>query len=125
MAWSPLGRSPRSSARCSLPSSGPWAYAPSLRESIHTTTAVGHMLIGIFGAPAQYERTLINERSVAAREAARARGRHVGRPAALTPDQIRQLRALHRSGEGVPALVATFGVSRATVYRLLSEETSA
>lgn len=35
-------------------------------------------------------------------------------------DQARQLRALHRSGEGVPALVATFGVSRATVYRLLA-----
>ena len=33
------------------------------------------------------------------------------RPAALTPDQIRQLRALHAGGEGVSALVATFGVS--------------
>lgn len=93
----------------------------SLRESIDTTTAVGHMLIGIFGALAQYERTLINERSVAAREAARARGRHVGRPKALTPEQERQIRALHETGETVPALMATFGVSRATVYRLLAE----
>jgi DNA invertase Pin-like site-specific DNA recombinase len=93
----------------------------SLRESIDTTSAVGHMLIGIFGALAQYERTLINERSAAAREAARARGRHVGRPKALTPDQERQIRALHDAGEAVPALVATFGVSRATVYRLLAE----
>jgi DNA invertase Pin-like site-specific DNA recombinase len=61
----------------------------SLRESIDTTTAVGHMLIGVFGALAQYERTLINERSAAAREAFRARGRPAGRPAALTPDQVR------------------------------------
>lgn len=94
----------------------------SLRESIDTTTAVGHMLVGIFGALAQYERTLILERSQAAREAARARGRHVGRPKALTPDQERQIRSLHEAGETVPALVATFGVSRATVYRLLATQ---
>jgi DNA invertase Pin-like site-specific DNA recombinase len=94
----------------------------SLRESIDTTTAVGRMLTGVFGALAEYERMLINERSADVREAARARGRHVGRSAALTPDQIRQLRALHATGEGVPALVATFGVSRATVYPLLAEE---
>ncbi|MGH7744826.1 MAG: helix-turn-helix domain-containing protein [Candidatus Dormibacteria bacterium] len=47
----------------------------------------------------------------------------MGRPKALTPDQERQIRALHETGEGVPALVATFGVSRATVYRLLAEGT--
>lgn len=67
----------------------------SLRESIDTTTTtVGRMLVGVFGALAEYERTLINERSAAARETARARGRPVGRPKALTPDQVRQLRAL-------------------------------
>lgn len=92
-----------------------------MRESIDTTTAVGRMLTGVFGALAEYERTLINERSAAAREAARVRGKAVGRPKALTPDQERQIRALHEMGEGVPALVATFGVSRATVYRLLAE----
>jgi DNA invertase Pin-like site-specific DNA recombinase len=79
------------------------------------------MLIGVFGAPTQHERTLINERSAAAREATRARGRHVGRPKALTPAPERQIRALHDAGEGAPALVAIFGVSRATVYRLLTE----
>lgn len=94
----------------------------SLRESIDTTTAVGRMLTGVFGALAEYERTLINERSAAAREAARARGKAVGRPKALTPDRERQIRALYAAGEPVPALVVTFGVSRATVYRLLAEE---
>lgn len=58
----------------------------------------------------------------AAREAARARGRQVGPPTALTADQARQIRALRESGESVAALVATFGVSRATVYRALAEE---
>lgn len=93
----------------------------SLRESIDTTTAVGHMLVGIFGALAQYERTLINERSAAAREARCTRGLKVGRPKAVTPDQARQICALHEMGEDVPALIATFGISRATAYRLLAE----
>jgi len=66
-----------------------------------------------------------SERSAAAREAARSRGKAVGRPKALTPDQESQIRALHAAGELVPALVATFGVSRATVYRLLAEEAAA
>jgi DNA invertase Pin-like site-specific DNA recombinase len=97
----------------------------SLRESIDTTTAVGRMLTGVFGALAGYERTLINERSAAAREAARERGRHVGRPAALTADQIRQLRALREDGESVQALMKTFGVSRATIYRAINGESAA
>ena len=71
---------------------------------------------------AEYERTLINERAAAAREARRARGLNMGRPKAMTPDQARQVRALHEMGESVPALVVTFVVSRATVYRLLAEE---
>ena len=54
--------------------------------------------------------------------AGRARGRAVGRPKALTPDQVQQLRALHAADEEVPVLVTTFVVSEATVYRLLAEE---
>jgi len=92
----------------------------SLREGIDLTTAVGRMLTGVFAALAEYERTLINERSRVAREAARARGRQVGPTPKLTADQARQVRALHEQGEPVPALMASFGnVSRSTIYRAL------
>jgi len=94
----------------------------SLREGIDSTTAMGRFLTGIFGSLAEYERTLINERSEAAREARRARGQNIGRPKALTADQARQVRALRDAGEGVPALCATFGASRATIYRALAED---
>lgn len=80
------------------------------------------MLTGVFGALAEYERSLINERSAAARDAARLRGRQVGRPKALTVDQERQIRALREGGEPVPALVRTFGASRATIYRVLAQD---
>lgn len=93
----------------------------SLREGIDYSTATGRMLAGIFAALAGYERELMHERAAAAREAARLRGRHTGRPPKLTAGQIRQLQALRAGGESINELTTTFGVSRATVYRALTD----
>ena len=94
----------------------------SLREGIDYSTATGRMLAGIFAALAGYERELMHERAAAARAAARARGRHTGRPAKLTAAQVRQIRALRTGGESITELVAGYGVSRATIYRALRDE---
>ena len=91
----------------------------SLREGIDYSTPTGRMLAGIFAALAGYERELIHERAAAAREAARLRGRHTGRPPKLSTDQIRQVRALRESGESISDLVRSFSVSRASIYRAL------
>lgn len=91
----------------------------SLREGIDYATPTGRMLAGIFAALAGYERELMHERAAAARQAARLRGRHTGRPARLTPAQARQVRALREGGESVSELVRSFAVSRATIYRAL------
>lgn len=92
----------------------------SVHDQIDSTTTTGRLMIGILASLAEYERELINERAAAARAAARLRGKPTGRPPALTTDQTRQLRALHASGESVADLVASFRVSRATVYRALA-----
>lgn len=94
----------------------------SLREGINYSTATGRMLAGIFAALAGYERELMHERAAAARAAARARGRHSGRPAKLTAAQVRQIRVLRTGGESITELVAGYGVSRATIYRALRDE---
>lgn len=92
----------------------------SLREGIDYTTPTGRMLAGIFAALGGYERELMHERAAAAREAARLRGRHTGRPPKLTPAQAHQVRSLREGGESITELVASFGVSRATIYRALN-----
>jgi len=94
----------------------------SLREGVDYLTATGRMLAGIFAALAAYERELMHERAAAAREAARARGRHTGRPPRLSDAQARQVRALRAAGESIAELVRSFGVSRATIYRALAQE---
>lgn len=97
----------------------------SIHDGIDSSTSTGRMMIGILASLAEYERELINERAAAAREAARARGRQTGRPRALDDDQARQLRALHAGGESVADLCRSFGVSRATAYRVLGEAVAA
>lgn len=94
----------------------------SLRESIDTSTSVGNMLVGIFGALAEYERNLINERAQSARDAASARGKHIGRPRALTDDQAAMARRMRQAGESVEDIRRALGVGRSTLYRLLADE---
>ena len=95
----------------------------SIREGIDYSTPVGKMVAGIFGALAEYERTLINERAASAREAARARGRQVGRKRVLNESKIAQARILRANGQTMAEICSTLGVARATLYRELKGDT--
>jgi len=90
----------------------------SLREGVDTSTSTGRMVLGIFASLA--ERTLIGERAAAAREAARIRGRQVGRPRALTGEQVAMTVRMRTAGESVGDICRTFGIGRSTLYRLWS-----
>lgn len=93
----------------------------SLHESIDTTTPGGRLTFHLFGALAEFERALIRERTHAGLASARARGRHGGRPRAMTPEKLAVARHMYDSNEHtVAAIASTLGVSRATVYRSLS-----
>jgi DNA invertase Pin-like site-specific DNA recombinase len=59
----------------------------SLTECINTTSSGGVLVFHIMAALAQFERSLIGERTRAGMAAARARGRQIGRRRSLTPDQ--------------------------------------
>ena len=97
----------------------------SLTESIDTGTASGRMVLSVFGALAEFERSLIVERTQAGMAAARARGVKVGRPAVVTADQLAQARTLVAAGHSVAAVAKTLGIGRSTLYRGLSAESSA
>jgi len=60
----------------------------SLTEALDTTTAQGRLVFHIFGALAEFERSLIRERTQAGLAAARRIGRTGGRPPKLTDDDI-------------------------------------
>ena len=72
----------------------------------------------MFAALAEFERDLIRERTAAGLAAARARGRHGGRPSVTTAHNTRVAQEMYRSGQYTVAAIAnTLGVSRASIYR--------
>ena len=92
----------------------------SLQENMDTSTSGGQLIFHIFGALAEFERSLIRERTQAGLAAARLRGRVGGRPRQLSADQIRLARQLladpHTTTQEV---AAALHVSRTTLYRAL------
>ncbi|MBA2271815.1 MAG: recombinase family protein [Chthoniobacterales bacterium] len=90
----------------------------SLQEAIDTTTPTGKLFFHIFGALAEFERDVIRERTNAGLEAARARGRHSGRPTVMDDRKLKLALAMHRDRQTPAAEICrTLGISKATFYR--------
>ena len=90
----------------------------SLTEAIDTTTAAGELFFHIFGALAQFERSIIRERTNAGLKAALARGRKGGRRPKVKPDDVRAALALLNDPKiSVRSAAAKLGLSVSTLYR--------
>ncbi|WP_350353857.1 recombinase family protein [Pseudomonas aeruginosa] len=90
-----------------------------------TTTPAGRMVLTVFAGIAEFERSLIIDRTRSGREAAKARGVKFGPRPTLTPAQIAHARELiDTEGRTVKEAAALLGVHRSTLYRALerSEE---
>ena len=92
----------------------------SLTESIDTTTSSGRLIFHIFGALAEFERSIIRERTRAGLEAARARGRKGGRPPALKDRDLTAAKAMLGDPEiTVEEIARRLKVAPSTLYRHL------
>jgi DNA invertase Pin-like site-specific DNA recombinase len=92
----------------------------SLTEQMDTTTAHGELLFSIFGALAQYERALTQERVIAGLAAAKRRGRKGGRPPALDEEKTEQIVAALDGGASKASVCRTFNVPRSTLIDTLA-----
>ena len=89
----------------------------SLQESIDTTSPGGRLVFHIFGALAEFERNLIQERTQAGLAAAKARGRKGGRPKSLNAEKRKMAVKLFQEGNhSVQELCRLVGVSKPTLY---------
>ena len=90
----------------------------SLTEAIDTTTAGGKLVFHIFGAMAEFERSIIRERTCAGLQAARARGRRGGRPKALKDEDRAVAAALLRDPSiSVKEVASRVDCSLSTLYQ--------
>ena len=88
----------------------------SLTEAIDTTSATGRLVFHIFGALAEFEHSLIRERTIAGLDAARARGRKGGRKPSMSENDIKKAKAMLSDPQITKTEVAKhFGVSRVTL----------
>lgn len=92
----------------------------SLTEQMDTTTPHGELLFHLFGALAQYERALTQERIRAGITAAKRRGRHGGRPHALDAEKMESVITALASGTSKAAVCRTFGIPRSTLIDSLA-----
>ena len=92
----------------------------SITEAIDTTTSGGRLVFHIFAALAEFERSIIRERTMAGLASARARGRLGGRPPALSAEDIAHARALLSDPDiTVEQVAKRLGVVPSTLYRHL------
>ena len=90
-----------------------------------TTTPAGRMVLTVFAGMADFERSLIVERTRNGREEAKKRGVRFGRRPSLTPAQIGHARRLiDQDGCTATEAANLLGVHRATLYRALGKEES-
>lgn len=89
--------------------------------AIDTTTASGELIFNIFSSLAQFERKLIQERTKAGLEAARARGRKGGRKkiSSKNPKVLTAKRMHKNCGMSINDICKTLKISRASFYRYL------
>ncbi|MBT8163887.1 recombinase family protein [Arthrobacter sp. GN70] len=93
-----------------------------LSQGIDTTTPGGRLFFHMLAAIAEFEHDLIVERTQDGLAAARARGRKGGGRLKMSPTKAAQARAMYDARQHTVAQIAeTFGVSRGTIYRHLTQ----
>ena len=94
----------------------------SLTEHINTTTPAGRMMLQMLGRFAEFERSMVRERTRMGLQAARERGRIGGRRPKLTAHQRTEAIKMVNSGAKSAAEVARlFRVHRSTISRLMAQ----
>jgi DNA invertase Pin-like site-specific DNA recombinase len=89
---------------------------------LDTTTRTGKLLLGMLALIAEFETDIRKERQLEGIAKAKAQGVAFGRQPKLSDKQVVELRARRKAGHLIKELMASFGLSKASVYRLLAQE---
>lgn len=85
------------------------------------TSAAGKLMMTMLAAVAEMERDLLVERTQSGLARAKAAGKTLGRPTSTTDEQRAAMVNRHQGGKGesISALARDFGISRASVMRIV------
>ncbi len=91
-----------------------------LDQNIDTSTPTGKLLFNMLASIAEFETEIRKERQLEGIEKAKEKGVQFGRKAKLNDQQIESLRRDRESGIKIKDLMNRYGLSKASVYRLLA-----
>jgi DNA invertase Pin-like site-specific DNA recombinase len=88
------------------------------QQGIDTSTPGGKALFQMAGVFAEFERSMIVERTKAGLQRARAQGKQLGRPQ-VPPTVVKAVETLRASGMGMLAIARQLGIGTGTVQRIV------
>ncbi|WP_435953823.1 recombinase family protein [Dryocola sp. BD626] len=91
---------------------------------VDLTSAAGRMTMQVISAVAEFERDLLLERTHSGIARAKAAGKRLGRPSALSEDQKRNAMKRLNAGSSVSAVAREFNTTRQTILRIKAANTS-
>jgi DNA invertase Pin-like site-specific DNA recombinase len=92
----------------------------SLKQQIDTSSATGQLIFNIFACLANYERTMILERTALGRARAKERGVKFGRPSNYNESVASAVRVLRAKGAGIREIQKSLGIGSYSVYKALN-----
>lgn len=92
-----------------------------LDQNINTADATGRLLFNMLGAIGQFETEIRAERQMEGIAKAKERGVAFGRKKQLTDEDVKTLKAEREQGILIKDLMRKYRLSKATIYRYLSD----
>ncbi|MCX7107035.1 MAG: recombinase family protein [Methylococcales bacterium] len=93
-----------------------------LDQQIDTSTPSGKLLLHMLGAIAEFENDLRASRQSEGIQKALSNGVQFGRKSKLTDDEVLAMRGKREAGTKIKDLMAEYGLSKASIYRLLDSQ---
>lgn len=88
---------------------------------VDLTSSAGKMTMNVINAVAQFERDLLIKRTQSRLARAKASGKPLGRPSALSEDQQAEVKEKLQNGETISAIARQFETSRQTIMRVRAQ----
>lgn len=88
------------------------------------TSAADKLMLNMLAAVAEMERDLLVERTQSGLARAKAEGKTLGGPTSTTQEQRAAMARQHQASESISALARTFGISRASIVRIVKPTTT-
>jgi DNA invertase Pin-like site-specific DNA recombinase len=93
-----------------------------LDQNIDTSTPTGKLLFNMLASIAEFETEIRKERQMEGIAKAKEKGVQFGRKAKLSLQQIEAMKMERKKGIKISELMAKYSLSKASVYRILSQD---